>query len=341
MNGLAASRRSRGLPGMALNIGVIYGLGFLHREKDELYAGLEREGYPPISERDVHHMFLEAIVAGRPPKPPTTKQRPASSSSQITDITTGLNRFRFDGPNPLHWHLDPRFSHFTVPSSAADDEADASGVQKQSVKELLSQAETAEAAGEVLLEAFSAHLEGLLQLPPGAAHGENSISELGVDSLVAVDIRSWFWRSTETDVAVMKILAAPSIRKRMFFTSSSFFVLTFSNSYVFDIVTSDIADSLFASRRAAAATPPSVAETAAVEETLPVATPQPALPPIDTAAAAAGAKFTGSDSPASRSSGGGGASTTATASTSGTEGGGVADLSPSSTEGGKGYFGGK
>lgn len=218
MNGLAASRRSRGLPGMALNIGVIYGLGFLHREKDELYAGLEREGYPPISERDVHHMFLEAIVAGRPPKPTITipgTTTAKQNQSQIVDITTGLSRFRFDGPNPLHWHLDPRFSHFTIPSGTSDESGDDQGAfRKQSVKEILDQAETAEAATEVLLGAFTTHLEGLLQLPPVAVHGENSISELGVDSLVAVDIRSWFWRSTETDVAVMKILASVSINKR-------------------------------------------------------------------------------------------------------------------------------
>lgn len=213
MNGLAASRRRRGLPGMALNIGVIYGLGFLHREKDELYAGLEREGYPPISERDVHHMFLEAIVAGRPPKPADPGMA-GKQQSQIVDITTGLSRFRFDGPNPLHWHLDPRFSHFTLPSSTADQSADDQGAQKQSVKQLIDQAETAEAATEVLLEAFTSHLEGLLQLPPGGAHGDSSISELGVDSLVAVDIRSWLYRATETDIGVMKILSSTSINKR-------------------------------------------------------------------------------------------------------------------------------
>lgn len=216
MNGLAASRRSRGLPGMALNIGVIYGLGFLHREKDELYAGLEREGYPPISERDVHHMFLEAIVAGRPPKP-TVPGTIVQKQSHVVDITTGLSRFRFNGPNPLHWHLDPRFSHFTI-ADASDKSGDDDGLaQKQSVKEMLDQAETVEAATEVLFAAFATHLEGLLQLPPGSTHGENSISELGVDSLLAVDIRSWLWRSTETDVGVMKILASTSINKRTFY----------------------------------------------------------------------------------------------------------------------------
>lgn len=202
MNGLAASRRSRGLPGTAINIGVIYGLGFLHRELDHLYAGLEREGYPPISERDLHHMFLEAIVAGRP-------------GSQITDITTGLRRFRVDDSNPLHWHLDPRFSHFTVagPSHAVDGYDDAAGM-KQSLAELMEQADTVAAAAEILLPPFQRHLESLLRLPKESVGGDSSLGELGVDSLVAVDIRSWIWKTVGQDVAVMKVLGATSIAKR-------------------------------------------------------------------------------------------------------------------------------
>ncbi|KAB5585722.1 putative polyketide synthase [Coniochaeta sp. 2T2.1] len=268
MNGLAASRRSRGLPGMALNIGVIYGLGFLHREKDELYAGLEREGYPPISERDVHHMFLEAIAAGRPsPYNPSSALLPGVQRP-VVDITTGLSRFKFDGPNPLHWHLDPRFSHFTV-TSGAGDKVGPDDVRKQSVKELLDESETVEEASSVLFSAFAAHLEGLLQLPTGSVHGENSISELGVDSLVAVDIRSWFYRSTETDVGVMKILASASINKLI----------------------TDMCESLIATRKPAPATPTS--ETAATnvgtsQEAVPIPTPQAALPPIDTAVAPVG-----------------------------------------------------
>jgi hypothetical protein len=197
MNGLAAQRRSRGLPGTAINIGVIYGLGFLHRESEHLYAGLEREGYPPISEHDLHHMFLEAIVAGRP-------------GSQISDITTGLRRFRVDGPNSLHWHRDPRFSHFTV---AGTSQARLE-VEEQTLAELLEQAETVPAAVKVLLPSFQRHLEGLLRLPKESVGKDSSLGELGVDSLVAVDIRSWIWKTAGQDVAVMKVLGATSITKR-------------------------------------------------------------------------------------------------------------------------------
>ncbi|CCC12736.1 PKS4 [Sordaria macrospora] len=197
MNGIAASRRCRGLPATALNIGVVYGLGFLHREKDDLYAGLEREGYPPISERDLHHMFLEAIAAGKP------------VGDQVYDITTGMNRFRMDAPNQ-HWQLDPRFSHNTLP---VEDEtaAGSAGQQIKSLSEDLEAATTKEDVMKVYIPAFIGRLEALLQIVEGEITPANSVTELGVDSLVAVEIRSWIWKSVAQDVAVMKILSATSI----------------------------------------------------------------------------------------------------------------------------------
>jgi acyl transferase domain-containing protein len=203
MNGLAAWRRRRGLPGSVLNIGVIYGLGFLHREKDDLYEGLEREGYPPISERDIHHMFVEAIVAGKP------------TPDQIYDITTGLRRFSPTNPK-LPWHHDPRFSHFTHSGeeTEAGDTLGGGGAQnQQSLKQLLDGAATKEELVEVLVKGFVDRLESQLQLEAGAVTSEHSIAELGVDSLAAVEIRSWAWKALGQDVAVMKILGGATVLK--------------------------------------------------------------------------------------------------------------------------------
>ncbi|KAK1760184.1 hypothetical protein QBC47DRAFT_291072 [Echria macrotheca] len=196
MNGLAADRRRRGLVGSALNIGVIYGLGFLHREKQELYSGLAREGYPPISERDIHHMFIEAIVTGIP------------VAGQIYDITTGLRRYHLKNPTQ-HWHFDPRFLHF----SYMDDDVDAAeaGGDKKSFKDLLVEAKSKDDVLKVFSTAFMSHLEQLLQLVTGTVTHDDSIAELGVDSLVAVEIRSWIWKTVAQDVAVMKILGSSSI----------------------------------------------------------------------------------------------------------------------------------
>ncbi len=200
MNGLAGARRERGLVGSVLNIGVIYGLGFLHREKDTLYKGLERDGYLPISERDLHHMFIEAVVAGRPVK------------GQVVDIVTGLQRFHFNNPNPMHWQTDPRFSHFTV-AEGKDEMNTKSGKDQPSVKYLVAAAETAEEIMTVLIPAFVDYLEAQLQLSKHTVTGDDSISNLGVDSLAAVDIRSWFWKNTGCDVSILKIIDSGTIRK--------------------------------------------------------------------------------------------------------------------------------
>jgi acyl transferase domain-containing protein/NAD(P)-dependent dehydrogenase (short-subunit alcohol dehydrogenase family) len=201
MNGLAASRRHRGLPASVINIGVIYGLGFLHREQNNLYRDLEREGYPPISERDIHHMFVEAIAAGRP----------LPDGGQIYDLTTGLRRFPAANPT-LAWHHDPRFSHFT----RRDDDDDASAVdagsqKKRTLKELVDAAATESELVDVLVHGFIERLQSQLQLPPGNVTGEHSIVELGVDSLAAVELRSWAWKALGQDVAVMKILGGATV----------------------------------------------------------------------------------------------------------------------------------
>lgn len=228
MNGVAANRQRRGVAGSVLNIGVIYGLGFLHREKDELYAGLEREGYPPISERDLHHMFLEAIALGRP-KPAVT-HRPGD----FVDLTTGLNRFNFNQAvdNELHWHRDPRFSHFTVDDKDEDvsNEKQTGNTENSSTKQLTNligdQFVTAEAIGQQLVVAFSQRLATLLHLGDGSngsthIRSDSSLMELGVDSLVAVEARTWLWRTTGRDVPVMRILGAASINR-----CESFFYLS-------------------------------------------------------------------------------------------------------------------
>lgn len=204
MNGLAMNRRQRGLAASALNIGVIYGLGLLAREdRQSTYSGLERDGYPPISERDLHHMFMEAIEAGRP------------VPGRITDLTTGLARYRVDDPNPLHWHLDRRFCHFTIDEGAEKNKDGEGAESKQSLKDLINDVgNKAQQVADILLAAFCRRVEAILQHPAGSiVNVEASFAELGVDSLAAVEIRNWVYKAVGQDVPVMKILGSSSILK--------------------------------------------------------------------------------------------------------------------------------
>ncbi|XXG97955.1 DNA replication protein [Hypoxylon texense] len=202
MNGLAANRRRRGLAGSVLNIGVIYGLGLLQREKGQLYAGLEREGYPPISERDIHHMFLEAVIAGPPGD---------DGPDTFIDFTTGLSRFDPADPNPLHWHQDPRFGHYNRPDSFEDGAA-ATGA-RQSLMDAIAELPDKSAIADAIMDALAVRLTNLLHLPEGAVNPAQSMSELGVDSLAAVEARSWIFKSVGKDVSVIKLLGSISLQK--------------------------------------------------------------------------------------------------------------------------------
>lgn len=242
MNGLAARRRRRGLAASALNIGVIYGLGLLAREdRRATYHGLARNGYPPISERDLHHMFMEAIEAGRPKR--AASAGVGARAATQTDLTTGLARYRVEDPEPMHWHLDRRFGHFTVDTvmdELADNSIAAAAAGKmnaaennnnnttknlQTLKEMIQAAgsnnSTEEVAG-LLLDALCRRVEAILQHPAGSilglhhggdGGGEASFAELGVDSLAAVEIRNWVYKAVGQDVPVMKILGASSIAR--------------------------------------------------------------------------------------------------------------------------------
>lgn len=204
MNGLAGERRRRGLAGSVLNIGVIYGIGFLQREKEELYIGLEREGYPPISERDIHHMFLEAIVAGRPGDQGCTES--------FIDFTTGLSRFDPFDLNPLHWHTDPRFSHYTRRFNE-DDAGAAAADSWESLADTIKGIADSRAVAEAILDALTVRLESLLRLAKDTISPVSSLSDLGVDSLAAVDVRGWIFKTIGKDVSVIKLLSGVSIEK--------------------------------------------------------------------------------------------------------------------------------
>lgn len=218
MQGLAARRRARGLAATALHVGVLHGVGLLAREDRRItYQGLARDGYPPIAERDLHHMFMEAIEGGR--------NRPGQQGGDGvagTDLVTGLARYRVDDPEPMHWHLDRRFCHFTVPDATPTHEEDVDNAahNKQTVKQAIEAAgnNTGEVA-RVLLEAMCRRIEAILQHPAGSINNDTagaSFADLGVDSLAAVELRNWVYKAVGQDVPVMKILGAPSIARCKF-----------------------------------------------------------------------------------------------------------------------------
>jgi hypothetical protein len=68
MRAVVNGRRCRGLAGSVIHISRITGIGYIEREltKDSQERLKVRSGTLAMSENDLHHLFAEGIVAGRP-----------------------------------------------------------------------------------------------------------------------------------------------------------------------------------------------------------------------------------------------------------------------------------
>jgi hybrid polyketide synthase/nonribosomal peptide synthetase ACE1 len=78
LSSLALQRNMRGLVGSVIDISSVIGIGYVERSDNfdaEYFASV---GYTNISEQDLHQMFAEAILVGRP------------ESTESCEIVTGF-----------------------------------------------------------------------------------------------------------------------------------------------------------------------------------------------------------------------------------------------------------
>ncbi|KAL1976856.1 hypothetical protein VTN31DRAFT_3138 [Thermomyces dupontii] len=198
MTSLAARRKRQGLAGSVLDIGMVLGIGYV--SQTGIYEStLRKFNYMPISEQKFHVMFTEAIIAGRP------DQREVSA-----EIITGLHRVAesSDGSgNQAFWSGNPRFSHYAVREKGGSEQAATAVV---ALKKQLEEAEDLTAINQVLLNAFADKLGRILQVPPEQINTTQPLINLGIDSLMAVEVRSWFLKEVNMDVPVLRILGDAS-----------------------------------------------------------------------------------------------------------------------------------
>ncbi|KAI1445302.1 polyketide synthase [Annulohypoxylon stygium] len=195
---LAAKRRNRGFNATAVNIGAVIGAGYITRETDRgLDDTVEKNALMHLSEEDFHQIIAEAIEAGYPDSP------------SGPDITTGLLDISPDSPNIPKWYSNPRFSRFLVHRTASDEEKKEE-IATASIQDQLYACTSEDELSRLVRERFGDQLRKILQTPadiPNDRILSKSGKELGLDSLISVDIRSWFSKSFQASVPVLKIMS--------------------------------------------------------------------------------------------------------------------------------------
>ncbi|KAL1875163.1 putative Hybrid PKS-NRPS biosynthetic cluster [Diaporthe australafricana] len=198
MTALAAQRRQRGVVGSAIAIASLIGIGYVERDEHLTGEHFERYGTKNISEQDLHQLFAEGILIGRP------------GCSESTELITGLEPWFSDAPEKPQFFADIKFQHLLVQREGA--QLDAGKVLTAPVRVQLAAARSREAARLIVQDSFMSRLKRILMLSAEDEIGEKaSLVEQGLDSLMAVEVRSWFLKELEVDVPVLKILSGISI----------------------------------------------------------------------------------------------------------------------------------
>ncbi|KAI3400061.1 hypothetical protein diail_4599 [Diaporthe ilicicola] len=214
MAALAERRRRRGLASSVIYLGTILGVGHVARalemggKSHRIESQLQRNSSMPLSEDDLHITFAEAVFCGRP------------NSGMESDIIVGLG----DGKEAA-WRAIPRFSswisHLADRSTAdlggnGDPQSDKTSphlsrqgsLQQQIMAALVSsQAE----AASLLEEAFTTKLGIILQMDTANTDKNLPLVGLGIDSLVAVELRSWILKELGVNIPILKMLGGISL----------------------------------------------------------------------------------------------------------------------------------
>jgi hybrid polyketide synthase/nonribosomal peptide synthetase ACE1 len=202
LNALARQRRNRGLAASTLDLGMVAGIGYAQNAGQAVQEQLVKKvGLPPVSETDLRLVFAETILAG-------------SVESEDSVVIAGLRAISDDENLRGPWFSNPYFSHMIL--ETRDSASGPAGQDKTTalpVGEQLAMASSKEDALDTLKRCFATKLRAILQLGDQEIEPDAPLLELGIDSLVAVEVRSWFLKELKVDIPVLKVVGGVSLKE--------------------------------------------------------------------------------------------------------------------------------
>lgn len=199
MSTLAARRRKRGLAASVMHFGMLLGFGYIHGQAGTtIEARFRQDDLPAIPEPQFHIIFAQAILSGRP------------DSGLDHEIVARLGT-EIDTP----WRAIPIFGHCRVKGEEgpANEPHYNQENPTQSIQDHLEGAVDRKQAFATLKLAIMSKVSRALGSPSTDLDEHVGLLSLGLDSLVAVEIRSWLLKILEVDVPVLKFLSGSSLHE--------------------------------------------------------------------------------------------------------------------------------
>ncbi|WQF89253.1 Putative phosphopantetheine binding ACP domain, methyltransferase type 12, ACP-like superfamily [Colletotrichum destructivum] len=210
MAALVERRRARGLPASVLHLSAVAGVGYVHRLPER--ARDFTNTFALLHEEDLHLAFGEAIAAGRPGS--------GANGEVICTIKTKRKKEKTTGsvvgdPTITSWLDNPRFSTLVEDDgSQSDATVDGNGSAAGAAVRVTDLGAALRAvpasdraqAAQLIQASFVRKLETALRKSPGTIDAQLSLSAVGLDSVLAVEMRFWFLKTIMVEIPVLKFM---------------------------------------------------------------------------------------------------------------------------------------
>ncbi|KAI9693762.1 MAG: Type I Iterative PKS [Bathelium mastoideum] len=209
----ARFRRSQGLQAVSIGLGMISEVGYLHEHPD-IEALLLRKGLHPLNEGEMLQLFDIAIDE-------VSQMEPLHAGKQYLSghILTGLETQGIEGirergfEGGSHVLDDPRASIMSriLTGDSGGASAGSHAHDDRELPDAVLRNLVAKGARQELLRALQStvglKISNLLLLPADQLDAERPLSNFGLDSMLAAELRSYIYHSFKADVPFMTLLA--------------------------------------------------------------------------------------------------------------------------------------
>lgn len=184
-------RAASGLAATSLNLSLVVGIG-VSTERDSVFQLLKNGGLLPMNETDVLNL-VAAAISGRAP-------------TQVAVGTATGGQLDKSSSNDPYWFADSRF---TILSQLDRHAGGNSGSQatKEDWKKLVAAAESKDQVYDLVLAQLLVGVSNIIKIDLDDIDPKKSLPSLGIDSLVAIEVRTWLRKEFQADLSVFDIVS--------------------------------------------------------------------------------------------------------------------------------------
>lgn len=207
MDAFAQFRTNQGLPASVINLGAVGDVGYISHDP-ALMKKMMATGFQHLREHEILQALGRAVLHNGPN--PRAWDKRSSRVVYHDGFVMGLGAtVPLDSPNcRVVWKKDRRMALYHSPGEEPRDGTTSSVTLTSYVATAKADPDilTSPGAAEFLANEIGKQLFALLLKPEASLNTSMSLTDLGMDSLVGTELRSWWRQAFGFDISVLEML---------------------------------------------------------------------------------------------------------------------------------------